>query len=99
MKADEQEVFPLGQPQQASAHQGTSREVKGVKRLFLNKTVSGGLHLGFWQPMQVLKPQGHGQLWCNDLHVTAFLDVEGRAENFVAPHDFVNAPFQDRHVE
>ena len=26
-------------------------------------------------------------------------DGEGRAENFVAAHDFVDAPLQDRHVE
>ena len=49
--------------------------------------------------MQVLEPQGHGQLLRDDLHVLAFLNIEGCTENFVALHDFVDAPFEGRHVE
>ena len=39
-------MFPLGQAHQASPEQRTSREVEGMKRFFLNESVSGGLLLG-----------------------------------------------------
>ena len=48
--------------------------------------------------LQILECQGHGQLRSNDLNVPTFYDREGRAQDFVAPHDLVDAPLQDRRV-
>src|SRR5262245_4553104 len=43
---------------------------------------------------QIFASQRYSQLWRNDLHVSAVDSGEGCAQNFVASHDFVDAPFQ-----
>ena len=70
-----------------------------MKQFFLNELVSDSLLLGFRQRAQIVERQGHGQLRRNDLHVSTIDDGEGRAQNFVASHDFVDAPLQDRRVD
>ena len=95
---DEEEVFLLGQAHQASPDEGTLREVEGMERFFLNELVSDSLLLGARQRAQIVERQRHDQLRRNDLHVSTVDDGEGRAQNFVAAHDFVDAPLQDRHV-
>ena len=72
-------MFPFGQAQQAHPNEGAMREIEGMKQFFLNKLVTNGLPLGFWQLVQIVEWQGHGQLWCNDLHVAIGDDGEGCA--------------------
>src|SRR5215831_13538549 len=69
-----------------------------MQRLFLNKLLSDLLFLELPQPAQIIESERHGQLLCNDLHLSTVNDSEARAQNFVAAHDFVDAFFQDRHV-
>ena len=92
-------MFPLGQAHQAGPKQGSLRKIEGIKQFILKELMSDGLPLRLWQRVQIVKREGHSQLWRNDLQVSTVDDGEGRAQNFVASHDFVDAPLQDRHVD
>src|SRR5215469_16313657 len=57
------------------------------------------LHLGFRQSTQILEPQRCGQVTSNNLHASIVLNGKSRAENFMSPYDFVDAPFQYPNVD
>ena len=69
-----------------------------MKHFCFNELVSDSFLPRTRQRMQIVECQRHGQLGSNDLQVSTVDMGEGCAQNFVASHDFINAPLQDRFV-
>ena len=70
-----------------------------MKHFFLNELVPDSLLLGTRKRPQIVECQRYGQLGRNDLHASTVDMGEGCAKNFMAPHDFVDAPLKDCDVE
>ena len=88
-------MFLLRQAQQARPNQRAVREIEGMKRFVLNQYRVRFLLSGLRELPQIVECQRHDQLRRNDLHVSTVDSGEGRAQNFVASHDFVDASLQD----
>ena len=87
-------MFLLGQAQEASPDERPLCEIERMKHFFLNDLESEDFFAVRRCP-EIIVCQGHDQLRRNDLHVPTVNDGKGRAENFVAAHDFVDAALQD----
>src|SRR5262249_21570884 len=84
---------------QTRPNKGTTRKIEGMTQFFLKDLLDGSLLAGCLQLVQILERQRHGQLRRNDLHILTVDVGEGRAQNFVASHDLVDASLQDRRVD
>ena len=99
MHGDEQEVLVLGQPDDAGANERATREVEGMRELGLDKPVRGRFLFCCRQFVQIVDCERHRELRRNDLDLPAAGNADRRAQNLVAPHNFVEAAFQKRRIE
>ena len=88
----------LGQAHEAGPKQGALFKIEGMKQFILKELLPDRLPPRFGQRVQIGKRERHAEARRNDLRVSTADDGEGCAQNLVAFHDFVDAPFQDRHV-
>ena len=92
-------MLRIGQTHQARPNERAKSEVEGMNQFLLKEPVGGAFSLGNRKLAQVVECQWHCQARSNDLHGPTVNGGKGGAQNFVASHDFIDAPLQNGHVD